>query len=67
MCGYIKIRGPPLATSSNPKDNNKLEILRVKIFSLKQETNQILPATIENSNFASCRKQLHILLDKGLH
>ena len=32
--------------SPAPKGNSKLEILLVKIFSLKQKTSQILPATI---------------------
>ena len=32
---------------SAPKGNSKFEILIIKIFSLKQKANQILPATIE--------------------
>ena len=39
----------PLAPS-NPRDYSKFDILLVKAFSLKQKTNQILPATVEKKN-----------------
>ena len=47
---YIKIHNPrPLAF----KGNSKVEILLVKIFSLKQKLNQILPSTIEKAKIFS--------------
>ena len=44
---YIKIGDP----HSAPKVISKFEILLVKIFSLKQKTNQTLPAAIEKIKF----------------
>ena len=50
---------------STLKDNRKFSILLTKIFSLKQKTNQILPATIEKIRFylfketASCSLRLY--------
>ena len=57
FCCYLKMVSQdlqPLAPS-NPRDYNKFNILLVKVFSLKQKTNQILPATIEKkkTNFVS--------------
>ena len=52
FCFYLKMVSQdlqPLAPS-NPRDYNKFNILLVKVFSLKQKTNQILPATIEKKN-----------------
>ena len=58
---YIKIQSlhPPSAS----KGNNKFEILLVKIFSLKQKTNQKLPATLKKPIFFSSRKKLHVPSD----
>ena len=39
-----------------PKGKSKFEILFVKIFSLKQKINQILPATIEKIKFCLFKK-----------
>ena len=39
-----------------PKSNCKFKISLVKIFSLKQKTNQILPATIEKVKFCLFKK-----------
>ena len=46
-------RSPP---SSAPKGNSRFEILLVKIFSLKQKSRQILPATIEKIKFCLFKK-----------
>ena len=43
--------GPPAL-----KGNGKLKILLVKIFSLKQKTSQILPATLEKIKFCLFKK-----------
>ena len=52
FCCYLKMVSQdlqPLAPS-NPRDYSKFDILLVKAFSLKQKTNQILPATVEKKN-----------------
>ena len=41
---------------SAPKCNSKFEILIVKIFSLKQKTNQILPTTTGKIKFSLFKK-----------
>ena len=41
---------------SAPKGNSKYKILLVKIFSLKQKTNEILPAAIEKIKFCLFKK-----------
>ena len=41
---------------SAPKGNNEFKILHVKIFSLNQKTNQILPATIAKIKFCLFKK-----------
>ena len=38
---------------SAPRGNNKFEILLVKVFSLKQKSNQMLPVTIEKNQILS--------------
>ena len=45
----------PLATLDH-KGNSKFEILLVRIFNLKQKTNQILPATVEKIKFCLLKK-----------
>ena len=47
----IKIHGNWPPATSTPKGNTKCEILLEKVFSLKQKTNQILLATVENIKF----------------
>ena len=54
-------RPPP---SLDSKGNTKFEILIIKMFTLKQKTNQIHPATIKKINFVSSRK--HVQVDQGL-
>ena len=41
---------------SAPKGDSEYEILLVKVFSLKQKTNQILPATTEKIKFCLFKK-----------
>ena len=45
----------------------KLQILLVKVFSLTQKTNEILPATVQKSNFVSSRKEPHVPSDLTLY
>ena len=55
-----------LPAPSAPKGNSKFEILLVKMLSLKKQ-NQILPTTIEKSNFYFPRKPWSLVfLDKRL-
>ena len=49
------LRFMPPAPSA-PKSNSKFEILLIKMFSLKQEINQILLATIEKIKFCLLKK-----------
>ena len=44
---YVKIYSHRPSVPLNPKGNSKIETLLVKLFSLKQKTNQILPTTIK--------------------
>ena len=53
---HIKIQG---RRPSAPKGNSTFEVLLVKIFSLKQKTNQILPATTEKIKFCLFKKTVH--------
>ena len=62
----IKIYSTRPAAPSHPKGNSKFETLLVKIFQLKQKTNQRLSATIEKTKFFSSRKQPHFPLDNIL-
>ena len=48
------------------KANSKFGILLVKIFGLKQNTTQILPAALGKIKFCLLTKQPHVALDKGL-
>ena len=48
------------------KDNNKFEIVTVKIFSLKQKANQILSATIEKIKFFLFRKTVYGSFKQGI-
>ena len=56
--------------TSAPKGNNEFKTLLVKIFSLNQKTNQIVPATVEKIKFClfkkivSCPFRLKYLLKK---
>ena len=45
----------------------KLQILLVKVFSLTQKTNEILPAKVQKSNFVSSRKEPHVSSDLTLY
>ena len=59
--GHIKIHGPQ-PSFPNPRHQKvtaNLKIL-VKIFSLKQKTNEILPAALQKINFVSSRKQPYV-------
>ena len=49
-----------------PKGNSKFEILLVKILSLKQKLNQILPVTTEKIKFCLVNKQPRLQVYKGL-
>ena len=60
--GYNKIHSPQ---PSVPKDG-KFEILLVKIFSLKQKINQILPATTEKIKMFLFKKSVFGSFNKGL-
>ena len=63
MKGYTNIHDPQFPAFSTRKRNSKFEIILVKLFSQKQKTNQILPATMRKINFVSSRKQRHVPLD----
>ena len=53
---------PPPSPSCTLKDKREFQILPVKIFSLKQKTNQILPATIEKIKFCFFHQaHIHVL------
>ena len=62
----IKIYSTRPAAPSDPKGDSKFETLLVKIFQVKQKTNQRLSATIEKTKFFSPRKQPHFPLDNIL-
>ena len=49
-----------------PKDNTKFEILLVKIFKLKQKTNQMLSTTLEKNNFFVFKKTIYGSLRQGI-
>ena len=53
---HISIHGARSPPSSAPKGNSRFEILLVKIFSLKQKSWQILPATIGKIKFCLFKK-----------
>ena len=54
FCYFIMVyQAWRLLDPSAPRSNNKFEILLVKVFSLKQKSNQMLPVTIEKNQILS--------------
>ena len=55
----------PCEGSRPAKGNTKFEILLIRLFSFKQETKQILPASLKKSNLVSSKSTLmfpHLLV-----